>query len=33
MSMTAISAIVEQMNVGTPNGMRDRTFLILMYDT
>jgi site-specific recombinase XerD len=33
MSMTAISAIVEQTNAGSPNGLRDRTFLILMYDT
>jgi site-specific recombinase XerD len=33
MSMTAISAIVEQANAGSPSGLRDRTFLVLMYDT
>lgn len=33
MSMTAISAIVEQTDVFTPLGLRDRVFLILMYDT
>jgi site-specific recombinase XerD len=33
MSMAAISAIVEQTNAGSPNCLRDRTFLVLMYDT
>lgn len=33
MSMEAISAIVEQTNISTPRGLRDRAFLILMYDT
>jgi site-specific recombinase XerD len=33
MSMEAITAIVEQTNGETPKGLRDRTFMILMYDT
>jgi len=33
MSMTAISAIVEQAGVDRRHSLRDRTFLILMYDT
>ena len=33
MSMTAISAIVDQADVSTPLGLRDRMFMILMYDT
>jgi site-specific recombinase XerD len=33
MSMDAISAIVEQTDVSTPLGLRDRTMLILLYDT
>ncbi len=33
MSMKAISAIVEQTNVDTPKGLRDRFFMMLMYDT
>jgi site-specific recombinase XerD len=32
-SMTAITAIVEQTDTSTSLGLRDRTFLILMYDT
>jgi site-specific recombinase XerD len=32
MSMAAITAIVEQTNVETPKGFRDRVFIILMYD-
>ncbi len=33
MSMDAISAIAEQTNPGTLKGLRDKTFMILMYDT
>lgn len=33
MSMSAVSAIVEEIDVSTSLGLRDRTFLILMYDT
>ena len=33
MSMDAISAIVEQADISTLRGLRDKTFLILMYDT
>ena len=33
LSMEAITAIVEQTDVTTSKGFRDRTFLILMYDT
>ena len=33
MSMKAVTAIVEQTDAGTPKGLRDRTFIILMYDT
>jgi len=33
MSMEAITAIVEQTNMSTPIGLRDRTMLILLYDT
>jgi site-specific recombinase XerD len=33
MSMAAISAIVEETEISAPNGLRDRAFLILMYDT
>lgn len=33
MSMEAISAIVGQANADTPKGLRDRFFMILMYDT
>jgi site-specific recombinase XerD len=33
MSMAAVSAIIGQTNAGSPNGLRDRTFLVLMYDT
>jgi len=31
--MAAISAIVEQTNASSPNGLRDRMLLVLMYDT
>ena len=33
MSMAAIKAIVEQTDAATPKGLRDRVFIILMYDT
>ena len=33
MSMDAISAIVEQTDISSPLGLRDRTMLILLYDT
>ena len=33
MSMAAISEIVERADVSTQRGLRDRTFLILLYDT
>jgi len=33
MSMEAITAIVEQTDLSTPLGLRDRTMLILLYDT
>lgn len=33
MSMTAVSAIVEQPDAATPKGRRDRVFIMLMYDT
>ncbi|MDR0964270.1 MAG: site-specific integrase [Clostridium sp.] len=33
MSMAAISAIVEQTDLSSPIGLRDRTMLILLYDT
>ncbi len=33
MSMDAIAAIVEQTDDETPKGLRDRTFMILLYDT
>lgn len=33
MSMEAVSAIVEQTNADTPKGLRDRLFMMLMYDT
>jgi site-specific recombinase XerD len=33
MSMEAISAIVEQTDLSSPLGLRDRTMLILLYDT
>jgi len=33
MSMEAITAIVEQPDVDTPKGLRDRFFIMLMYDT
>lgn len=33
MSMDAVSAIVEQTDISTPIGLRDRTMLILLYDT
>jgi len=33
MSMTAITAIVEQTDLSAPLGLRDRTLLILLYDT
>ena len=33
MSMDAISAIVEQTDAGTPKGLRDRFFIMLLYDT
>jgi site-specific recombinase XerD len=33
MSMGAISAIVEQTDISSPLGLRDRTMLILLYDT
>lgn len=33
MTMTAISAIIEQIDVSVPIGLRDRTMLILLYDT
>ena len=33
MSMEAVTAIVEQTDARTPKGLRDRTFIILMYDT
>jgi len=33
MSMDAITAIVEQTNADTPKGLRDRFFIMLMYDT
>lgn len=33
MSMEAIAAIIEKIDVGTPKGMRDRFFIMLMYDT
>jgi len=33
MSMDAITAIVEQTDLSSPHGLRDRTMLILLYDT
>jgi site-specific recombinase XerD len=33
MSMNAITAIVEQTDMSSPLGLRDRTMLILLYDT
>ena len=33
MSMAAITAIVEQTDIAVPKGLRDRTLMILMYDT
>jgi len=33
MSMAAITAIVERINVTTPKGFRDMVFIMLMYDT
>jgi site-specific recombinase XerD len=33
MSMKAISAIIEQPDITKPNGLRDRFFMILLYDT
>jgi site-specific recombinase XerD len=33
MSMAAITAIVEQTDATSPKGLRDRVFMILMYDT
>ena len=33
MSMEAITAIVEQIDADTPKGLRDRFFIMLMYDT
>jgi site-specific recombinase XerD len=33
MSMAAITAIVEQTDADTPKGLRDRFFIMLMYDT
>ena len=33
MSITAVCAIVEQADISTQRGLRDRAFLILMYDT
>lgn len=33
MSMAAITAIVEQTDAASPKGLRDRVFMILMYDT
>lgn len=33
MSMEAVTAIVEQTDAGTPKGLRDRFFIMLMYDT
>ena len=32
MSMEAIAAIIEKIDAGTPKGMRDRFFIMLMYD-
>ncbi len=33
MSMTAITAIIEQPDANTPKGLRDRFFMMLLYDT
>lgn len=33
MSMTAITAIIEQPDTSTPKGLRDQFFMILLYDT
>lgn len=33
MSMAAITAIIEQPNANTPKGLRDRLFIMLLYDT
>ena len=33
MSMKAVTAVIEQPDVTKPNGLRDRFFLVLMYDT
>ncbi len=33
MSMAAVTALIEQPDVSTPKGLRDRTFMILLYDT
>lgn len=33
MSMAAVTAIIEQPDAATPKGMRDRFFMILLYDT
>lgn len=33
MSMTAITAIIKQPDISTPKGLRDRFFMILLYDT
>ena len=33
MSMAAITAIIEQPDVNTPKGLRDRLFIMLLYDT
>ena len=33
MSMAAITAIIKQPDVNTPKGLRDRLFIMLLYDT
>ena len=33
MSMRAITAIIEQPDINTPKGLRDRFFIMLLYDT
>lgn len=33
MSITAITAIIEQPDTNTPKGLRDRLFIMLLYDT
>lgn len=33
MSMEAVAAIIEKIDAGTPRGLRDRFFIMLMYDT